>query len=176
MQNAAVRPAETPTAAAQQRNGIFIYHGRVASGLQRQRRRSPTAPLELCWHTQVTYMIAVNALYLTAQRLSGSFVISLLSAFERAVIFFYFAAFTIIALFCVCFSFISVYKGPTRIGIFKIRGCIHVYTFFLSIHVLYLQCYEIPCSVYEELCCELMQTKAINGLFSCYIVVNDFIL
>lgn len=41
------------------------------SGLQRQRRRSPTAPLELCWHTQVTYMIAVNALYLTAQRPFG---------------------------------------------------------------------------------------------------------
>lgn len=27
--------------------------------LQRQRRRSPTAPLGLCWHAQVTHIIAV---------------------------------------------------------------------------------------------------------------------
>lgn len=134
------RPAETPTAAAQQRNGIFIYHGRVASGLQRQRRRSPIAPLELCWHTQVTYMIAVNALYLTAQRPFGVLCdITAISVWTCCD--FFFAAFTVIALFCVSSSFNSVYKGPTRIGIFKIRGCIHVYTFFLSIqcHVLYLQ-------------------------------------
>lgn len=126
--------------------GAHFEHVRGCSNkhavrLRRQRRRSPTAPLMLCWGAQVTHIIAVWTQWsvdctCTCRDLSRS-VISLYryrfycpsTAFERVVfflfLFFCFAAFTIIALFCVSSSFISIYKGPTRIRILKIlEGCL----------------------------------------------------